>query len=269
MRSLSIRFIFIIIIISGVGISDIFAAQNAQTGGGPGARERISYIQTALDEGKKNAQIWWGLWIAGYGGLAAGQYIFAGVAGNYSRNESRSHQLRQDFHIGCNKSTFPRKEQWVNYLVGGVKCTLSMGMLLVMPFAPAYAPGKLASMPEGTDEEVGKKLTEAERLLELCARKEKMGRSWWKHLLGVGVNAAGSIIIWRCQKGKDPWKDALVSFFSGMAVYELTIWTQPTRAIEDWDSYRMKYRGGAYHEEDVNRWFITLCSGGLAAGVYF
>ena len=153
--------------------------------------------------------------------------------------------------------------------MGGAKCTLSLGMLLVMPFTPAYAPGKLAAMPEGDAEEIGRKLSEAERLLDLCARKERMGRAWWKHLLGAAVNAGGSIIIWRFQKGKDPWKDALISFFSGMAVFEATIWTQPTRAIEDWDSYRQKYRGGAYLEEDVNRWFVTLCPGGIAAGVYF
>lgn len=268
MRSLSIRVVVVAVTVVAVVTTDLLAAPREQAGGNAGAKERIDYIQTALDRGKKNAQIWWGLWIAGYAGLAAGQYALSGMAGSYSRNETRSAQLRADFHLG-KKSTFPRKEQWVNYLVGGAKCTLSLGMLLVMPFTPAYAPGRLAAMPEGNNEEIGRKLTEAERLLELCARKEKMGRAWWKHLLGAGVNAAGSIIIWRCQKGRDPWKDALISFFSGMAVFEATIWTQPTRAIEDWDSYRQKYRGGAYLEEDVNRWFVTLCPGGIAAGVYF
>lgn len=268
MRSLSVRVVVIAVTVVAVVTTDLLAAPREQAGGNAGAKERIDYIQTALDLGKKNAQIWWGLWIAGYAGLAAGQYALSGMAGSYSRNETRSAQLRTDFHLG-KKSTFPRKEQWVNYLVGGAKCTLSLGMLLVMPFTPAYALGRLAAMPEGNNEEIGRKLTEAERLLELCARKEKMGRAWWKHLLGAGVNAAGSIIIWRCQKGRDPWKDALISFFSGMAVFEATIWTQPTRAIEDWDSYRQKYRGGAYLEEDVNRWFVTLCPGGIAAGVYF
>jgi hypothetical protein len=250
--------------------SNLAAAPKAPVGIDAGARERIAYIQTALDEGKKNARIWWGMWIAGYAGLALGQYALSYAVGEYSRNETRLDQLRKDFHYGS-KSTFPKKEQWVNYLVGGVKSTLSLGMLLVMPFTPAYAPGRLAAMPEGTPEEITGKLIEAERLMEVCAGKERMGRAWWKHLLGVAVNGAGAIIIWQYQGGRDPWKDAVISFATGMAAIELTIWTQPTRAMDDWENYKKKYRtgGGAYREEDVSRWFITLCPGGLAAGVYF
>lgn len=245
------------------------SAQEAAKGGA--ARERIEYIEKALKEGEKNAQIWWGLWIAAYTGLAAGQYVFAGMADSYGRNETNLDQLRNDFHYHP-KSTFPRKEQWVNYLVGGAKATLSAGQLLVMPFTPAYASGMLARLPEGGPDEINKKLTEAERLLELCARKETQGRAWWKHLLGVAVNGAGSIIIWQCQKGKDPWKDALISFATGMAVFEVTIWTQPMRAVKDWKAYRQKYYGekGALNENEYeDRWFLTVCPGGLALGTTF
>lgn len=99
-----------------------------------------------------------------------------------------------------------------------------------------------------------------------------MGRAWWKHLLGVAVNGAGSVIIWQCQKGKDPWKDALVSFATGMAVFELTIWTQPMRAVKDWKAYRQKYYGekaALYEDEYEDRWFLTASPGGLALGTTF
>jgi len=270
MKMLSFRFGVIPAVMLLAASYGLMAAPKAPAGIDAGARARIAYIQTALDEGKKNAQIWWGLWIAGYAGLALGQYALSYAAGEHSRNETRLDQMRKDFHCG-GRSAFPKKEQWVNYLVGGVKSTLSLGMLLVMPFTPAYAPGRLAAMPEGAPEEIIRKLSEAERLMEQCASKEKMGRAWWKHLLGAAVNGAGAVIIWQCQGGKYPWKDALISFATGMAAFELTIWTQPTRAIEDWENYKKKYsgEGGAYREEDVNRWFITLRPGGLAAGVYF
>jgi len=247
------------------------AAQQAAAVKGGAARERIDYIEKSLIEGQKNARIWWGLWIAGYAGLTAGQYALAGAAWNHNEHFSRLDRIKDDFNID-NRSTFPRKEQWVNYLVGGTKSTLSLGLLLVMPFTPAYAAGRLANMPEGSPEEISRELAEAERILEKCAKKEKMGRAWWKHLMGIAVNGAGSIIIWQCQAGKDPWKDALISFFSGMAVFEATVWTQPTRAIKDWREYRRRYYGeqaAAYGDEYDDRWYLTTCPGGLAVGMAF
>lgn len=257
---------FVVLVAILLVASNLMAAPKAEGG----AKERIAYIQNVLDDGKKNAQIWYGLWIAAYAGLAAGQFGLGTIAWNHNARWSMWNKMQDDFNIS-NKSTFPRKEQWVNYYVGGTKAALSCGLLIIQPFTPAFAAGRLAVMPEGTPEEMNKKLTAAERLLEQSAKKERMGRAWWKHLLGVAVNGAGSVIIWQCQKGKDPWKDALISFASGFTVFELTIWTQPMRAVKDWDNYKKKYKGGAgaYHEEDVDRWFITLCPGGLAAGVYF
>ncbi len=268
---MTLRRILAAVIITGIvcAAAGPLSAQEAAKGGP--ARERIAYIEKALVDGEKNAQIWWGLWIAAYAGLSAGQYALAGVADGYGRNETSLDQLRNDFHYRP-KSTFPRKEQWVNYLVGGAKATLSLGQLLVMPFTPAYASGRLAKMPNASNEEINRKLTEAERLLELCARKETMGRAWWKHLLGIAVNGAGSVIIWQCQKGKDPWKDALISFATGMAVFEVTIWTQPMRAVRDWKSYRQKYYGekAALVEEEIeDRWFLTASPGGFALGTTF
>lgn len=247
------------------------AAQKAQGAQGARAKEKIEFVQKSLLEGEKNAQIWWGLWIAGYAALSAGQYALAGVAWNHNEDFSRLDRIKDDFNM-ASKTTFPKKEQWVNYTVGATKSALSLGLLLVMPFTPAYAAGRLAEMPAGSDEEIARKLNEAERILEKCAKKETMGRAWWKHLMGIGVNAAGSIIIWQCQKGKDPWKDAIISFFTGFAVFEATVWTQPTRAIKDWQEYRRRYygeTGAAYGDGYEDRWYLTTCPGGLAVGMAF
>ena len=64
------------------------SAQEAAKGGA--ARERIAYIEKALIDGEKNARIWWGLWIAAYAGLSAGQYALAGVADSYGRKRAAS-----------------------------------------------------------------------------------------------------------------------------------------------------------------------------------
>lgn len=246
------------------------AAQQAVAAKGA-AKERIQYIEKSLIDGQKNARIWWGLWIAGYAGLAAGQYMFSAMAWNYNQHWSMGNELRRDFHLG-NKKTFPRREQWLNYFVGGTKCVLSLGLLLVNPFTPAYAANRLTGMPEGTADEISKKLTLAESLFEKCAKKERMGRAWWKHLLGFCVNAGGSVIIWQLQRGNDPWKDALISFFTGMAVFEATIWTQPTRAIRDWDEYKKRYYGvqnAAYNDGYEDQWYLAPCPGGIAVGMSF
>ena len=130
----------------------------------------------------------------------------SGMADGYGRNETNLDQLRADFHYRLNRprKPFPGRSSGSIISSAAPRRRFHSGQLLVMPFTPAYASGKLAKMPDGTNEEMNRKLNEAERLLELCARKETMGRAWWKHLLGVAVNGAGSVIIWQCQKGKDP-----------------------------------------------------------------
>ncbi len=57
-----------------------------------------------------------------------------------------------------------------------------------------------------------------------------------------------------------------------MAVFELTIWTQPMRAVKDWKAYRQKYYGekaALYEDEYEDRWFLTASPGGLALGTTF
>ena len=55
-----------------------------------------------------------------------------------------------------------------------------------------------------------------------------------------------------------------------MAVFEVTIWTQPMRAVRDWKAYRQKYYGekAAWptRTEIEDRWYLTACPGGLCPG---
>ncbi len=179
------------------------SAQEAAKGGA--ARERIAYIEKALIDGEKNARIWWGLWIAAYAGLSAGQYALAGVADSYGRNESSLDQLRNDFHYRP-RSTFPRKEQWVNYLVGGAKATLSLGQLLVMPFTPAYASSRLAKMPDAGNEEINRKLTQAERLLELCAARKRWAAHGGSTCLALRSTVPEALLSGSARRGRIPGK---------------------------------------------------------------
>ncbi|MFC1668979.1 hypothetical protein ACFL20_01190 [Spirochaetota bacterium] len=208
------------------------------------AKEKIQYIQNVLNKGEFSAQLWWYGWISIYSSLTIGQYTLSGVAGKYS---------------------WPGKDDRVNYIVGGSKSALGVAMLLIIPFTPAYAPGSLSELSQETDGELSIKLKEAERLMELSAHRAKRGRGWLKHVIVFVLNATGGIITWQCTKTSDSWKTGLINFASGFAVAEAMIWTQPTRAGDDWARYQKKYYGKdiSVDEGIENNWHFTLYPGGF------
>lgn len=183
--------------------------------------ERIQYIQKSLDDGTGTAKLWWYGWLAFY----AGATIVPLTAALTTKNETLQ-------------------------VTGGVSAAESLigfcGMF-VMPFASRSAADELRSMPENTPEERSKKLSAAEDLLKKSAEDEIAGKSWVQHSLGVLVNAAGALVIWkgyesRIKKaGGQSWEQALISFVVGTGVSELQIWTEPVKAISDYKGYKSVY----------------------------
>jgi len=209
--------------------------------------ERLVYIQRVLEEGQTRANLWWYGWTIGYGSYAAAQFSLALATDDEENKTSR--------------------------IVAGAKSLLGMSSLLIDPMLPAYAPKLLKEISGSSPEERKKKLIEAERILEKSAERESRGRSWRKYGLVFLVNLTGAIVIWNdhhIQDREERHQKALLSFGTGIIGSSLSTLTQPTRAIEDWDHYKKKYKSPPGQSQINPRpWFIAPYPGGIIAGIYF
>lgn len=206
-------------------------------------RERIQVIQNMLKEGKKGANLWWYGWFIGYNAatLAQGAVVIS----------SDKLATRQDWTLGA------------------ISTVLGAAGLLIAPMTPGYSTNSLEEMPEGTPEECLLKLQEAEKLLENCALREKSGRSWKTHTLDGAVNIGCGAVMWFGFKRN--FIQGISNIAMNTAICETQIFTQPTRAIRDYNSYCQKYKPldiKAYAPPLVN-WYFTMVPGGLGIKMVF
>lgn len=197
-------------------------------------RERLSFIEDALDSGQAQAKTWWHGWIAGY---SAGAVVMGGLAAGHWNDTKADPETQRRVHD---------REFAEDMLVGSGTFALGVAGLVVDPFVPASGPNRLRSMPDGTPEERRLKLETAEELLRDCARRERAGRGWLTHLLNLGANAvAGLVTVWAFDR---PSSDGLLTFATGEAVSLLNIFSQPRGAVRDLSNYEVKHLGkkGAY-----------------------
>jgi len=210
--------------------------------------ERIHTIQTNLTHGEQGAKLWWYGWIGFYTGAAVLSFTTA------LTSDSRATRVFQS--------------------VQGAESLLGAGGLLVFPFPAKSAGTLIKDMPETTYDESIAKLQTAESLLRESAEAEIAGRSWLQHTLALLVNATGSMIILKGYEkqikdaGKNPATLALLNFFAGEAVAELQIWTQPTRAIDDWNNYKSRYSSSLNPREKLY-WNVFFQNGddNIIAGI--
>lgn len=221
-------------------------------------KERLSFVEKALDAGQPRARTWWYGWMAAYSagtavqwGLSIGHWNDTKAADDPSAPRVHDRAFAQDM------------------LVGGATTALGVGSLLIDQFLPAYGSRGLKTLPEGTAEERSAKLQKAEDLLRRCAQREKDGQGWTTHLLNLGVNAAAGVVT--AAAFKRPWTDGLITFAAGEVVSLINIYTQPRRAIHDWRDYEAKYlgrKGEANSEAPAeSRWTFGLFPGGFSVGL--
>jgi hypothetical protein len=204
---------------------------------------RIQYIQTKLDEGKPVASLWWNAWLYGYTAATVAQgAVFA---------TSESLKTRQDLALGA--------------------ATTALGAVgqLLMPMVPVYAPKRLALMPGDTPEERIQKLKKAEELFEASSAREKEGRSWKVHAVSGAINVSTGLVTWL---GFDRTvQSGLIAFAINTAITEVQIFTQPTRAIRDYNEYCEKYKAGLASAlvKPKPHWFLNAYPGGLSLRMTF
>ncbi len=213
---------------------------------------RLDYIQKALAAGQPHARLWFYGWMGGYGVTSAGMLIYSFANWSDVKTVSGKH-LPQDAFIG------------------GIGTLIGAGTVLLRPFVPAFALGKLNPLPDGTPEERLAKLQRAEDLLQRAAKREKYTRSAMNHVVKLGINAAGSIAGTLIYKRK--WTDALLGFGLSSCVSLIHIYSQPTRAIHDWESYEATYLTGGgtaplpRPEIPATEWTLSGFPGGFSLSV--
>jgi hypothetical protein len=206
-------------------------------------KERLKFIQQTLEQGKSNANRWWYGWLIGYSAATIAQ----GAIGLTS--DARG--TRQDMALGA-ATTF----------LGAVG-------QIITPMVPGSAPDRLAGIAESTPNERTEKLAKAEKLLQECALREREGRSWKTHAITGVANLSSGLIVWLGFK-RSAW-EGLGNFLLNTVITEAQIWTQPTRAIRDYDNYNKTYES----EQKLSRrkpgrnWFVNIYPGGLGISVMF
>jgi len=170
---------------------------------------RIAWIEARLARGTGAADRWWTGWYVGFTALTVGQGAVA-VA-------TTDPGLRADMAVGA------------------VGASLGVAPLGLFPFEPRFAASDLAAEAGGTAGERRRKLAVAERLLAESADAEAFGRSWAVHLLGGGVSLGLGLVL---AIAYDRLASGILNFVGGVALTELSIFTQPTDAIDAWREYR-------------------------------
>jgi hypothetical protein len=205
--------------------------------------ERIKYIQKILDQGKPNANLWWYGWLAGYSAATIGQGAIC-----LSSNDKGT---KQDMALGA-----------ATTLLGAAGQLLS-------PMVPGYAPDQLMQIPEDTHESRLQKLSNAEELLKACALREKSGRSWQIHAISGAVNLTSGLITWLGFR-RNLWA-GVGNFSLNTIITEAQIWTQPTRAMKDYQNYCQKFKSGDNPislKSDLS-WFVSVAPGGIEVKIIF
>jgi hypothetical protein len=222
--------------------------------------DRLGFIEVSLGTGQPAASFWWYGWIGAY---SAGTAVQWGLAGAHWNDKKWDNSL-----------PVPRRVRDRGFaedmLVGGATTGLGVIGLLIDPFLPATAYNKFRRLPDGTLEERRMKLAKAETLLRLSAEREKRGRGLTTHLLNIGVNAAAGIVT--AAAFHRPWTDGLITFAAGEAISLANIFTQPRRAIRDWNNYQVRFKGkpGVLLAGSADRkWYFEACPGRLRIGISF
>jgi hypothetical protein len=206
-------------------------------------QERLKTIHSSLEQGQPNADRWWTGWLIGYSAATLAQ----GAIGLTSNDQD----LREDMALGA--------------------ATTFLGALgqIAAPAVLRAAPDRISDMPESTPAERKAKLSEAERVFRESAFRERDGRSWKNHAITGAVNLGSGLVVWLGFKRSI--EEGLINFALNTVVTEVQIWTQPTRAIRDYDRYMEKY-GSEYKagcREPETTWSVNITPGGVGISLNF
>jgi hypothetical protein len=172
-------------------------------------KTRAQEFQKIVDHDRISAQRWWYGWLAGYSAATAGQGIVY-----FSTDEKAT---RQDMALGA-ATTF-----------------LGAAGVLITPIVPRKASFQSHDIQPNDSSQMLFDITSSEEMLKEIAKKEAEGRSWKIHAVTGAVNIGSGLITWLGFKRSV--RAGLVNFAINTVITEAQIWTQPVRAIKDYQNY--------------------------------
>jgi len=205
--------------------------------------KRVHDLQLTALQDKLNAQSWWYGWLAGYSAATAGQVIVSVSSENIA--------TRQDMALGA--------------------ATTFLGAIgqLIAPMGPRDLFAGYPTCKEYLTGDHPLSIEDSAELLEVLAIREKEGRSWKTHAIAGVVNLGSGLITWLGFK-RTVW-DGVANFALNTAVTEAQIWTQPTRAIKNYERYLREYHpeAGMAPLKPESEWTVSVFPGGIALKVDF
>lgn len=178
---------------------------------GYGQNTDIKYL---IHENVVSARRWWYGWLTGYSAATVVQGTIAVATGEKS--------TRQD-------------------MVNGAATTLIGALgLLATPLIPSKKSMNRVVITSDDPVHIYTSLDYSKAYLKEIARREKFGRSWKVHAVAGVVNISSGLVTWLGFKRS--FGDGLVNFAINTVVTEAEIWTQPKRAVKDYENYEKNHR---------------------------
>lgn len=199
--------------------------------------QRLDYLDQRLDTGRDYAWYWWNGWTTFY---ALGAVIEGTRAGLADGGSARADNV-----------------------VSAVKATGGVINLLRKPLAAKNGADAVRALPHSTPEDRRRQLVAAEDQLRANAHDADGRYSWLRHVLNVGVNAGGAVIVWQGFGDRTrAWRSAGI----GIAVGEAMIWSQPWWPGQEVEDYRRRFDGASGQRIS---WHLTPTIAGAALQVNF
>lgn len=200
---------------------------------------RLEFLESHLDEGEHSAKLWWGGWMAVFSIGAA----FGIVGGALDDNN----------------------ETAIASYITASKSAIGIAQLVFHPYVARHGAEPIRAVPKTSAQSCGQRLKLAEDHMAAAAKDAGVRYGWVNHFTSFLLNlGAGIVVAEALDEPEQGWQDFGVSTISS----ELHIWTYPTRARDDWDSYRTKFFGTpAAASSGAAHWDFVARHGG--AGIFY
>lgn len=253
-KKFKLQSVILIILFAGNGLWNQINAQGLKQGkkssvsnlSGQQVQERLNFINNSLQAGEGTSRFWYWGFLGLYSAGTITQLSLYFAAPSLESDPVKLEYLREDM------------------MTGTITTGLGAVFLAISPMPSMYARNQYMKMADDTLEQKREKLSRAEEALRMSAVWEKENRSFLIHAINFGVNLGAGLVIWLAFNRTIV--DGLLTFLPGFAVGEIQIFTQPTRAIHDWERYEAKYASGSayqFRQNDDRLWHIAAAPGGL------
>jgi hypothetical protein len=249
-KDLFMKIVKILITVCAILALTHASAQTVPAASDADITERINFIQNEMNNERVYATLWTCGWTVINGTSAAYFYYKAANTRN--------------------------KANQVNDMVIGVGSTLAVIGNVATPLVSMYAPYFLNDLPDGTRDEKLTKLAKAEDYLRYGAKLETFGRSWIAQSINLATASAGAFVVGVAYRktmkdyGKNPTKEALITFCECFISGELQMLSQPMRLVSAQTRYNEKYGKSEANQNHTVMFFAypdLSANSGLVAGV--